>query len=219
MNIEGEKELFAAADAALPLGERALLGELVVFVAHRLQTATHVRERVGLLLSASAEAERLQMEVHTFLRECWDVLDGLGRQVNVCLYGLFPDAGLDPPERMTRQCTFYTVRRALHRAPSAATHPVSELLWEHTRVEPDPAYTRLSFLYNLSLFVPVPLPGGDSLPGTGDLPAHVQGVIRAAQAEGCGIEEGLDEILDWLRDFVAQCYSLMAYALERRAVQ
>ena len=91
------------------------------------------------------------------------------------------------------------------------------MLWDETRLNPRPAYTRLSFLYNLSLFVPVPLPGGDVLPGSADVPGHFQGIIRPAQVQSCGIGEGLDEILAWLRDFAGRCCSLMARALAERA--
>ena len=217
MDTDAEQQLLAAADGALGPAECALLGDLAAFVAHRLDAAAEVRVQVGALLGSGATVQALQLQLHTFLRECWDALDGLGRQMNLCLWDTFPDAGLEAPQRMTRQCTFYTVRRVLHADPTAAAHPLSELLWSETKANPHPAYGRLSFLYNLGLFVPVPLPEGDCLPGSADVPERLRGLIRPADEQRCGIEEGLDEILEWLRDFVGRCYGQMASALAERA--
>jgi hypothetical protein len=212
MESAGERELLAAAEAALSGAERALMGEILAFVAQRLESARVQRTRIGGALACSAQTETLQEHVHGFLRECWDALDGLGRLVSLCLYGLFPSAGLHAPKRITRQCTFYTVRRSLRNDPAAAAHPLSVLLWDETRRTPAAAYVRLSFLYNISLFVPVPLRGG-RLPGSADLAEHVRCLIRPQHVEGCPVEAGLNGILEWLSAFTGRCYQRMAAAL------
>ncbi len=213
MSVDGERELLSAAGASLSESRRDMLVELVRFVDGRLVAAATTRQRIGEQLSCPASVEALQRETHAFLRECWDVLDGLGRQVNLCLHPLFPETKLWPPERMTRQCTFYTVRRALHRSPQAAAHPLSALLWEETRSRPAPAYVRLSFLYNVSLFVPIPLPACRRLPGSAELPEHVRGLVKPGDVEGCPIEAGLDEIISWLGGFAGRCYRIMTEVL------
>lgn len=215
--MDAGKALRVVADATLPLPGRAVLADLSMFVTHRLDAADQLRERIAGLVSSGASGQTIQPEIHAFLRECWDVLDGLGRQINICLYGLFPDAGLQPPERMTRQCTFYTVRRALRRHEDACGHPLCDLLWSETRARAAPAYVRMSFLYNLSVFVPVPLPEGVRLPSAADVPVHVRGLIRTSDTGTCSIGDGLDEMLGWLRGFVERCYARMVDALREQS--
>jgi len=216
MEPAGHRELLAAADAALPAGELPVVRETAAFVAHRLESATAERALIGTLLERRCPPEELQRAVHAFLRECWDALDGLGRLVNQCLYAVFPGAGLHPPERMGRQCTFYTVRRALRGDPGASAHPLSILLWDRTRRSPAPGYARLSFLHNVSVFTPVPLPDGRRLPASADLPRHVRAMVKPQELEGCTIEVGLDLMLRWLCGFVGECYGLMTAELAGR---
>ncbi len=211
MRVAGERELLDAAGLVLSREDCSLACELARFVALRLEAAARARGQAG----NAAAGEDLQMAVHAFLRECWDALDGLGRLVNVCLAAAFPAAGLHPPGRMTRQCTFYTVRRVLHADPEAAAHPVAALLWHETRAEPHPAYARLSFLYNLALFLPVPLPEGRRLPGTTDLPPHLLSLTKPQDLPGAPLDEGMAEMLDWLHRFIGRCYELMARAMGR----
>ena len=206
----GESELLHAAGSALSREECALACELAHFVSLRLGAAAQARRRTG----EATASEDLQMAVHAFLRECWDALDGLGRLVNVCLAEALPAAGLHPPGRMTRQCTFYTVRRALHTDPAGAEHPVAVLLWHETRADPHPAYARLSFLYNLALFVPLPLPEGRRLPGGADTPPHLLSLTKPPDMPGAPLDEGMGEMLDWLRGFIGRCYALMARTME-----
>jgi hypothetical protein len=197
-----ERFLNVAADA-LPVPEAELLGELHRFTAQRLAQADALR----CAMPSASEAQ-----VHAFLRECWEVLDGLARQVNVCMHHLLPDAGLQAPRRMTRQCTFYTVRKLLHDSPTAAAHPVSRLLWDETKGSAGCAYERLSFLHNVGLFVSLPLAGG-RLPGTDDLaPAAVE-VIKPQHVEGREVVEGTEEMWDWLEGFAAECYRRLTEAL------
>jgi hypothetical protein len=207
-------ELRRSAQRVLPCAESALFSDLMAFVRHRLEAA----ELAGCRLGETREQATQQRDLHAFLRECWEVLDGLGRLINLCAYPLFPDSGLEPPERMTRQCTLYTVRRDLHRHPEGAQHPLGVLLWEETRRGPHPAYSRLSFLYNLALFVPVPLPEG-RLPGNAELPPHLRGLVRRQEVEGTSIELGRDEIVGWLRGFAARCSAEMARTLRRRVTR
>ena len=216
MEPADHREFLTAAAGALPPGEAALAWETAAFVAQRLESAAAERARIGTLLERRCPPEELQRAVHAFLREGWDALDGLGRLVNQCLYAAFPDAGLNPPERMGRRCTFYTVRRALHGDPGAAAHPLGVLLWDETRRSPAPGYARLSFLRNVSVFAPVPIPGGRHLPGSADLPRHVCTMVKPQELEGCPIEAGLDLMLGWLCGFVGECYGLMAGELARR---
>jgi hypothetical protein len=210
MAIPGENELLAAAENARSGAELDLLRDLVAFVGRRIESAQEARARIA---AEPLPATDLARELHGFLREAWDALDGLGRLVNLCLYDVFPDAGLAAPDRMTRQCTFYTVRRALHAHPGAAQHPLSALLWRETREAPGEAYGRLSFLHNLSLFVPLPLGEGGTLPGSADVPAHVRPLVRASEVGPCGPAEGTAEMLEWLRGFAAECFALMRATL------
>ncbi len=210
MEEQSEAKFCQVAFNALPQGEATLLAALHQFTAERMQAAERCRERAVQALQAAAAAEP---DLHAFLRECWEALDGLAREVNVCMYHAFPGAGLFPPTEMTRQCTFYMVRKKLHESPQTSEHPVSRLLWERTREAPDEAYERLSFLYNLSLFFPLPIPDGKGLPGTCDLPESVRGIVKGARIERCDLPEGTQAIVDWLTDFADESYRRLAGTL------
>jgi len=145
-------DLLAGAARALPGPHCALLARLHAFTAERMAAARTCRDR---LVKAAARCGCGGPELHAFAREAWEALDGLAREVNVCMHHLFPDLGLYPPTQMTRQCTFYVVRKILHDSPATTHHPVTELLWHESRQGGQPAYERLSFLHNLSLFLPI----------------------------------------------------------------
>jgi len=213
MGLTGEKELLEAAALSLAAGERELFEALTRFAVQRYQAADRAAARIRQRLAEGAPTAELQVEVHAFLRECWDVLDGLGRQINVCLYRRFPGSRLYPPDRLTRQCTFYTVRRGLHASEATCSHPLAALLWEETRAHEHPAYARLSFLYNLALFAPLPLPQGNRFPATDGLPDHLRALVKAQDVAGVSLEAGTREILAWLGDFAGRCYRLMVSTL------
>lgn len=194
------------AGTRLPAEEADLLGRLHQFTAARLAQARR--------LQADMEAHADAPEVHAFLRECWEALDGLAREVNLCMHHLFPGARLYPPLEMTRQCTFYMVRKLLREAPATADHPVAQLLWEETRGVRGGPYGRLSFLYNVSLFLPMPLPGG-RLPGHEDLPEAALRLVRPQPQEGAPVAEGTSGIRDWLEGFAGECYAMLGEALAR----
>jgi len=215
MAVRHDSKFLRAARAGLPPAEQALAGELTRFVALRVEAAREAQSRLRGHAAAGASQTAIQKELHIFLRECWDALDALGRLVNLCTHRLFPDAKLPGP-RMTRQCTFYTVRRALHAHPNAAAHPLGRLLWDETRGNPSPAYRRLSFLYNVAVFVPVPLPEGRRLPEIADLPEELRALIKVEGVEPCDIEQGLEEILGWLGEFADRCYAELSRALAAR---
>ena len=207
-------DLLAAAGEVLPPPEASLLGALHAFAAARLRSARRLEEEVGEALSGAEPADRGGL-LHAFLRECWEALDGIGRETNVCMARLFPRAGLFPPLEMTRQCTLYVVRLRLHRDPATAVHPVAAFLWRETRAAPPAAYLRLSFLHNLALFVAVPILEGGLLPGAEDVPEGLRGSVRPPDPGlgRCEARAGLREIADWLESFAAECYRLLAEAL------
>jgi hypothetical protein len=201
----------SAARRVLTPDETALFLLLRRFTNERLAAAGTLAERLQASPGSTAGAE-----LHAFLRECWEALDGLAREVNLVMHRLFPAARLFPPLEMTRQCTFYTVRKVLHEHPHTSEHPVSCLLWQRTRSSPDETYCRLSFLYNLSLFLPVPVLEGHVLPGTGDVPAAARGIIRqppAGDVARCGLSRGVEGILQWLTALVVECRRLLEEAL------
>jgi len=203
--------LLEAASEALPEGKAALLGTLHEFTLERLEAASLCRESMMTALRAGGV---VGIGLHSFLRECWAALDGLAHEVNVCMEHLFPDAGLYPPQAMTRQCTFYMLRKKLHEHPSTAAHPVSRMLWERTREAPPLPYLRLSFLHNLSLFLPLSeLPEADRLPGSRDVPDMAQSTVRSTHVPRCGLAEGTQEILDWLGEMLGECYVRVEEAL------
>ncbi|MCK4375226.1 MAG: hypothetical protein KAX19_07855 [Candidatus Brocadiae bacterium] len=206
-----ESDLMAA--AGLPAEKAELLRHLHRFTGERLEGAQACRDRAVAALEETRDA---RADLHAFLRECWEALDGLAREVNACMEHLFPHAGLYPPMEMTRQCTFYVLRMKLHERPETAGHPVSQLLWQQTRDSPAEAYQRLSFLYNLSLFFPLSLVEG-RLPGSADLPPTVRGVLKTADVAGCEAAEGMDAILRWLNGFVQECYRRLARAIQSDA--
>jgi hypothetical protein len=194
--------LLRAAAEALPAEEAELLRVLHAFTAERLAAGRACRARL-------LEAADGGPELHDFLREAWEVLDGLAREVNLVMHALFPDAGLYPPFEMSRQCTLYVVRKVLHEGAATAGHRVADLLWRETHHDAGPAYRRLSFLHNLSLFLPVK-PAAGRLPGAADLPATAQSLIKPEQVGACGLREGLDQMLAWLAGFVQECYARLA---------
>jgi len=207
------RELMAAAGAALEPEEAGLLKLLHRFTRERLGAAEQDRRRIAELLGGGAAAERIGSELHGFLREAWEALDGLGREVNLCMHALFPEAGLYPPTEMTRQCTFYVVRKKLRAHGVTAEHPVTRLLWGETRAEPAEGYQRLSFLYNLSLFLPLELAEGGRLPGDNDVPDAARGSVKARGVPSCPAGEGLAGIIEWLRGFAADCYGRLSSTL------
>ncbi len=200
-----------AVRAALPRDQAALLVELHAFTGERLRAARACRERA---LGAIGGGADLGTELHAFLRECWEVLDGLAREVNAVMHGLFPGARLFPPAEMTRQCTFYVVRKKLHEHPDTADHPVSRLLWDQTRERPPEAYRVLSFLYNVSLFVPIPLTGEGLLPGSADLPEVARALVRATDVPSSDPDDAMGAIVVWLDRLVSECRGLLARALD-----
>lgn len=203
---ESNKDALAGAlRGALAPEERELFDLLHAFTAARLEAADERGVRVVAAIQ-QADTNRAQRELHAFLRECWDGLDGLGREVNLCMHRRFPGAGLYPPLEMTRQCTFYMVRKKLHEHPDTVEHPVSRLLWDATRGDADRAYERLSFLYNLSLFVPVPVPEGRLLPGPDDVPETVSGILKPTDLPRCEAGKGLPQMRSWVEEMVGRCY-------------
>lgn len=216
MDPAEQKPVIEAARRALPPADFRLLQNIDRFVDHRLQAAREALAGGELLPGRGAPAEPLQREVHRFLQELWAALDGLGREVCICLRGRFPGSGLPAPGQMTPQCTFYTVRRDLHRHGPARRHPLAELLWSRTREPSTEPYERLSFLYNLSLFVAVPLPGGTDLPGAGDLPGHLAGLVRPQEVERTPLAEGLGRMLEWAEELRGECEAEMKADFEAR---
>ncbi len=212
MGSEAGTELLRVASGALPPPEADLLGTLHRFTGRRLAAAWACRGRL-LDALAAGNADAAEAELHAFLRESWEVLDGLAREVNLCMVHLFPDAGLYPPFEMTRQCTFYVVRKKLHEQPDTADHPVSRLLWERTREEPGEAYRRLSFLHNLSLFSTVPLLPGALLPGSDDVPDAVRPLLKPATVPRAEAGQTTDETLQWLADLCSAAYAILAGSL------
>lgn len=220
MDVRAGEEMLRCAAVFLDAETMELLRVLHGFTRLRLSGAGDGQRKLAQLVESDADQAALERELHGFLSQCWDSLDGLGREVNLCMAGLFPEAGLFPPLRMTRQCTFYVVRKKLHDYPGTVGHPVSGLLWHRTRDDPAEAYERLSFLYNWSLFAPVPMPDGRLLPGSGDVPEVMRGLVRAVRSGPlgrCGISEGSDEIVRWLERLAADCYGELARAANRPA--
>ena len=209
MNDGTPSEYLDAVRAALPCDQAALLVELHAFTGERLRAARACRERA---LGAIGDDAATGPELHAFLRECWEVLDGLAREVNAVMHGLFPGARLFPPAEMTRQCTFYVVRKNLHEHPDTADHPVSRLLWHQTRERPAEAYRILSFLYNASLFVPLSLTGEGRLPGSADLPEVARGLVRATDVPSADPGDALSAIVVWLDRLVSDCRGLLSEA-------
>lgn len=196
------------------MGQLALLKGLHQYTTARCESVRAALRQVQEALNEAAPLEEIQRSLHWFLREAWDTLNGLAREINLCMHARFPEAGLHPPLAMTRQCGLYTVRRILHEHPSTASHLLSQRLWEATKTAAEAPYRRLSFLNNVSLFLPVPLPGGKLLPGTNDLTAWAEGLIKPEQVDRQPIAEALKEIADWLTEFSEEFYGLMRQALE-----
>ena len=195
------EELLAASAAVPGQPDQELLRDLLTFIDQRLSRARQCIEA----LAGAVGIEAQQAELHALVRECWDALDGVGRVVNACLYPIFPDVGLYPVGQQMRQCTFYTVRRALHSHPLSAQHAVSRLLWDETCETIHPAYARLSLLRHLAAFVPIPLSHGKILPGWDDLPQHLAGAVRAQPLCRCELVEGCEEIAVWTAGLVQRC--------------
>ena len=212
MENEAGIELLRAASEALPAPKGELLRVLHRFTGRRRAAAGVCRGRLLDALAAE-DADAAEAELHAFLRESWEALDGLAREVNLCMEHLFPEVGLYPPLEMTRQCTFYVVRKKLHEHPATASHPVTRLLWARTRERPDAAYRRVSFLYNLSLFCPVPLGPGGMLPGSDDIPHAVRPLLKPSAVPPAGAGEASGEILRWLAELSAQIYATLAASL------
>ena len=210
-----EEEFLAAAAAALSPSELALLEELHRFTADRLLAASRKLGEILAALEGDAEPAAKGESLHAFLREAWEALDGLARQVNLCLVRRLPEAKLYPPERMTRQCTFYMVRKKLHEHPATSEHPVSRLLWGATKSRPGGPYASLSFLYNLSVFLPIPIVEGRRLPGSDDIPAFARPLLKVQEMESSPIDSALTAIYRWLEGFAAECYSLLREELAK----
>ncbi len=206
MDGEARRMLTEAAAAVLRDDEMALLRLLTEFTDERLATAEE-----GVRTAGSDSTDR---HLHACLRECWDALDGLGREANLIMGCLFPEAGLYPPFEMSRQCTFYMVRKLLRECDTTRERPLARLLWDETRDEPASAYRLLSFLRNLSLFVPIRAEGG-LLPGADTVPEPIRPAVKPQEVAACPVDEGLSQIAGWLAKLVAQSRRLMAAALYR----
>jgi hypothetical protein len=187
-----------------------LLEELADFVVLKLRGTEYAHN--GLIDGWKGFSEaQLQWRLSNFLRGGWDVLDGVARVVNCILYVDFPDSGLQDPEVMTRQCGLYTVREALHRHPETAGGRLDYFIWSATRAAPAMGYRRLSFLYNLSIFVNIPLVcDGKALPGFHDVPECLQGLVKQQDVSSVPVADGLDEMWEWLIDFAGECWALIA---------
>jgi len=214
MTLAEADSFLQAAQRVLAPGDLNLLRQLHHFTRARLEAARRELEDISRLLPSDVAPTQISAGLHAFLRESWECLDGLAREINLCMFRRFPEAGLYPPHRMTRQCGFYMVRKILHDAPDASQHPVAKLLWERTRTGTAQPYRRLSFLYNLSIFVPVPLVEGRELPGSSDVPQFLRQLVRDYSLEGCSIPEGVREIHDWVAAFLRESYRLLTQALE-----
>jgi hypothetical protein len=219
MRLAGESELGQAAEKALSGPAVPLFRDQMQSVSERLAGAEAARSRLLLVQSMSGDPAAVQRELHVFLRECWDAMDGLGRQINLCLQPVFPDSGLLPAAEVTRQCTFYTVRRALRAHEDAAAHPLSRLIWASTREPSTVPCERLSFLCNIAFFVPLPILEGGKFPGQADLPEYLGNVIRPQDVAAIEIMQGMDEMLIWVQQFVGQCYMAMAKVLLERTLE
>lgn len=190
--------------------------EVLRFVDYRQKSLSHTADSIFNQSDSGDDLENIERELHIYLRECWDGLDGVGRLINTCLYPRFPESGLLPPEEMTRQCTFYTVRRDLHNNQKTCEHPLSNLIWTETSRTAASGYKRLSYLYNISLFFPLPVERSGLLAGVADLPAHYRSLIRQQNLEECTVKEAVNEIGGWLKGFIAECYAEIEREFERR---
>ncbi len=214
IDVSQERQDFlAAADHRLSQQDMELLRMLNQFTEARLSMAAEEAKATRKESARRGGVPVIQARLHACLKECWDALDGLAREINLCMHRRYPEMGLYPPHRMTRQCGMYMVRKILHESPLMRDHPVAQILWEKTRTRPDRAYRRLSFLYNLSVFVPVPVPHGCKLPGTDDVPETLQPLLKDQPLEACPLDQGLDEMEDWLGDLVRNTYRLLADVL------
>ncbi|MEF8787920.1 MAG: hypothetical protein V5A84_02510 [Planctomycetota bacterium] len=214
IDISGAQKFMQRAEARLSRDDAALLRRLHRFTGQRLASARSAASG----LEAPDSIKGSQRLLHRFLRDCYDVLNGCAREVNLCMHHSFPDAGLYPPHRMTRQCGLYTVRKILRESPETSSHPVSLHLWNRTRDPGDDTYRQLSFLYNLATFVPVPLlDEGTTLPGDADLPDELQPFSRDREIDACRVGDGTAEMLEWTEDFVGKTYELLAGALTEDA--
>jgi hypothetical protein len=178
----------------------ALAGDLRAFTDARLRAAANLARR---------EAPWGSARLHAFLREAWEALDGLAREANAALYASLPQLPLYPPREMTRQCTFYVLRKMLREG--APDHPMARHFWMRTRDGADRPYRVLSYFYNLSLFLPVPLPGG-RLPAHDELPEHARALVKAQPVEGGPVHEEVRQIHRWLSDFVRASRELLCDA-------
>ena len=213
-DMKQERERFLeAAERRLSAADIELLHMLNQFTDARLSMASQQAENARRQAGSAAVLSETQAHLHAFLTESWDALDGLAREINLCMYRLYPELGLYAPSRMTRQCGMYMVRKILRESPLMRDHPISQLLWERTRTRPTAAYRRLSFLYNLSVFVPVPVPRGSRLPGTDDVPETLQPLLKDPPLKGCPLGQGLDEMERWLGDLVGTTYNLLSDVL------
>ncbi len=211
MTTDPDSAFLEAAGDALPHESQVLLRDLHRFTARRLAAVRNSRKDLCNALDRD-DTTAAEMALHGFLRDCWEALDGLSREVNLALHHIHPDATLYPPFEMTRQCSLYMVRKKLHEHPATADRPVSRLLWQRTRETPDEAYERLSFLYNLSLFFPLELTEG-RLPGTEDLPPAARSIIKSADVARRDAREAVREMLNWVEDLLEGCYALLAKAV------
>ena len=204
------------ARGALETAELQLLEELHRFTRARLRAGAACIDRVSQALESTAPADVLEANIHAFLRETREALDGLAREINLCMRRAFPKAALYDPQAMTRQCGFYVVRKALHEDHDAAGHPLSRLLWDRTRARPDEAYRRFSFLCNLSVFATIPLIGHSrQLPGSEGVPDWLRRLTRDEHVAGCPLADGLQGIHSWAKALIGECYGLLAECLER----
>lgn len=216
MRIDAEKRVLLSAEQAFsPNLPMALLRDFAAFVRQRLASAENIRQELSQKVEPQNSTE-LSMRIHTFLGNCWEALDGVGRLINLTLYPRFSDSGLRPPDEMSPQCTFYTVRRDLHRHHGARDHPVTRLMWNETKTSPRPSYGRLSLLYHVSRYVPVGLQSDGQLPGYDDMPAHIAELVRPQDVNSIEMGTGLSDMLDWERSFISSLYAAVAEELEGR---
>jgi len=210
MDISGSEGFMQQAEVCFSRPDLALFRRLHRFTRQRLHSARSAAEN----LCAAESLRNKQNFLHRFIRDCYDGLNGCAREVNLCMHHLFPGVDLYPPRHMSRQCGLYTVRKILRESQQTSSHPVSVHLWNRTREPGDEAYRRLSFLYNISTFAPLPLArDATHLPGDAELPDELQPFTREEGIESCEASEGAHQILKWTKEYIGHTYSLLKDAL------
>lgn len=186
---------------------QTVISDLIVFVGRRIAGA---ESRHAALKKGALESSEIPHAVRSFTGEAWNALDGTGRLINCALFPRYPSAGLMSPPNITPQCTFYTVRRDLHRDSEASDHPLSRIMWQETRDASEPSYERLSLYYHLTQFLPLRLNADKQLPGWTDLPDHVRDLMRHQNVDYISPEKGVNQIWTWERTFLKTLFELIA---------